>query len=78
MPVREMESLVKNPHNILTELLEDIESHGHQLALLTDISTAELSARGKLGVLEFSTMTLNKFTDIESRLRNYRASIMPS
>lgn len=69
---------MKNPHNILTQLLEDIESHGHQLALLADLSTADLSARGKLGVLEFSTMTLNKFTDIECRLRNYRASIMPS
>lgn len=69
---------MKNSHNNLTQILEDIESHGHQLALLAEISTAELSARGKLGVLELSTMALNRFTDIESRLRNYRASIMPN
>lgn len=69
---------MKYSENSLTQLLEDIESHGHQLALLVDISTAELSARGKLGVLEFATMTLGKFTDIEHRLRSYRASIIPS
>ena len=56
----------------LSQLIEDMEHYGNQLALLADITTTELSTRGKIGALEFAITTVHQFDEIERRLRNYR------
>lgn len=64
----------------LNKLVEDIEQHGNQLALLADIATGEikLSNRGRIGLVDFAINSLNHFSDIESRVRHYRAAANPS
>lgn len=64
----------------LNKLVEDIEHHGNQLALLADIATGDvqLSQRGKLGLIDFAINSISHYSDIETRLRRYRAAENPS
>lgn len=59
----------------LTQLADDIESHGNMLALLTDIHSSELSHRGRVGLLQLSASLMENFDDIEIRFRIYRTSL---
>lgn len=64
----------------LNKLVEDFEQHGNQLALLADIATGDiqLSQRGKLGLIELALSSISHYSDIETRLRCYRAAEKPN
>lgn len=64
----------------LNKLVEDVEHHGNQLALLADIATGDiqLSERGKLGLIEFAISSVHHYSDIEARIRCYRAAETPN
>jgi hypothetical protein len=66
------------PSTCLTQLTDDLENHGHLLALLTELPTLELSERGRIGLLQFSTHLIKEFESIELRFKDYRASVMPN
>jgi len=67
-----------HPAPCLTELADEIESHGNMLALLTDVHVAELSPRGRIGLIQLSSELMREYTDIEVRFKRYRASLTPS
>lgn len=67
-----------HPAPCLTELADDIESHGNMLALLADIHVVEFSPRGRVGLIQLSSHLMQEFTDIELRLKHYRASLTAS
>ncbi|MDC0686178.1 hypothetical protein POF53_01120 [Mitsuaria sp. RG] len=67
-----------HPAPCLTELADDIESHGNILALLTDVHGSELSPRGRIGLIQLSSELMRDYTDIEVRFKRYRASLAPS
>lgn len=62
----------------LSQLIDEMEDYGNQLALLADITTIELSTRGKLGAMQFAISTIHQFSDIERRLKNYREAAISS
>lgn len=64
----------------LNKLVEDMEQHGNQLALLVDIAAGDikLSNRGKIGLIDFAIHSMDHYSDIESRLRSYRSAEKPS
>lgn len=68
------------PHTApdLTQLADDLESHGNLLALLAELPTVELSERGMVGLIQFSTSLVQDFQRIEVRFKTYRASVTPN
>lgn len=67
-----------HPAPCLNQLADDIESHGNMLALLTSMSDADLSTRGRIGLIQLSSSVIKDFEDIEKRFQTYRASLNPS
>ena len=67
-----------HPAPSITQLADDIESHGNMLALLSDVSSKNLSPRAKVGLIQLSSVMIREFEDIESRFKRYRASLTPS
>lgn len=67
-----------HPAPCITQLAEDIESHGNMLALLVDVSSRDLSPRGRIGLIQLSSTIVKDFEAIERNLKRYRASITPS
>lgn len=64
----------------LTELIEDIENFGNKFIFLINAATTEepLSARAKIGLIEFGSESIKTLNRIESKLKNYRAGCTPS
>ncbi len=62
----------------LTQFADDLESHGNMLALLAELPTSELSERGRVGLIQFSTWLMQDFEKIEQEFKSYRASLTPS
>lgn len=67
-----------HPAPCITQLADDIENHGNLLALLSDVSTTNLSPRAKIGLIHLSSVMIREYEDIEVRFKSYRASIAPS
>lgn len=64
----------------LIELIDDIERIGDKIVLIMNIATSEqqLSERARRGFLEYGIDTINSFSDIENKIKNYRDSCTPS
>lgn len=62
----------------LTEIADDLESHGNLLALLAAVQNSGLSSRAEIGLIQLYANLLNDFTDIERRLNHYRESLVRS
>ncbi|WP_419737597.1 hypothetical protein [Pseudomonas sp. COR18] len=69
---------MSQPTLCLNKLADDLENHGNLLALLTELPTTELSERGRVGLIQFSTGLMKDFENIERTFNSYRASIAPS
>lgn len=67
-----------HPAPSITQLADDLESHGNMLALLMDVGSRELSPRGKIGLIQLSTAIIQEFEIIEKGLKRYRASLTPN
>ncbi len=69
---------MSQPTPCLTKLADDLENHGNLLALLAELPATELSERGRIGLIQFSTCLMKDFENIERIFNSYRASIAPS
>ncbi|WP_438309027.1 hypothetical protein ACIZ1P_19300 [Pseudomonas guariconensis] len=67
-----------HPAPCITQLADDIENHGNMLALLTDVSSKNLSPRGRIGLIQLSSAIIQEFEAIELNLKRYRASLTPN
>ncbi|MQT56891.1 hypothetical protein GHO41_05945 [Pseudomonas sp. FSL R10-0399] len=66
---------MNNVESKLTEVIEDIETLGNKFVFLITAATAEdpLSARARIGLLEFGSESIKALSSIENKLKNYRA-----
>lgn len=67
-----------HPAPCLTQLADDLENHGNMLAFISDVHSAELSPRGRIGLIQLSANMMAEFSDIEVRFKRYRTLLTPS
>lgn len=64
----------------LAEVIEDIEIFGNKFVFLIKAATANepLSARARVGLLEFGSESIEALSNIEKKLKVYRAGCIHS